>query len=363
MKILFFTESGMGVSSLSTDQICELKRRNGDTYGVVSSYEQDEGLIRRMEDAGIELLHLDGMENHRHLGRHIGRLRGFIRNHGIEVVHAQTNWELLMVFLTKVSLLSCRRFRIFYTVHAFRNNRGWMKYLAVALMNVGLLVMADRVFCPSMYVMRHFGLVGYKAVLLPLGIDCRYFQSEWKFNEGVGISMVFPAQFRVGKRQDWIIGAFAEYIRRTGDGISRLIFPGDGPLRGEMMAYARSLGIEDRVVFPGACSKEAVYGWYDSVNIAMVASVSETFGQCIVEPFVMGKVVVSTPVGVAPEIIVDGVNGYLYDSVEELCGVMCRIAEDEGMVRRMGRMNFEWRERFEWGRITERYLKKAEPFK
>lgn len=353
MNILFFTESGMGVSALTTEQICVMKGLNGGTFGVVSGLEQEPGLIERMRREGIELLELVGLECHRNWRRHVGLIRDFVRRNGIEVIHVQTNWELVLCFFVKLALGWSHRVRIVYTLHAFRNDRGVMVYVAAALMNLALLVMADRVVCISDYTRGWFRLVGFKTVVLPLGVDSRFFLEKWSFVEDAGMSMVYLAQFRKGKRHDWIIRAFADFVDKSEDGTARLFLPGEGPTRRRMMGLAEKLGVADRVVFPGRCSKEEVFGLLSAVNIAVVASCSETFGQCIAEPFVMGKLVISTPVGIAPEIIRDGVNGFIFDSAEELSEILCNIAGNKDLMRRMGWKNFEMRGRFDWRKIVE----------
>lgn len=125
--------------------------------------------------------------------------------------------------------------------------------------------------------------------------------------------MIFPAQFRHGKNQDVIIRAFAKHIKQTNDGDSRLILPGAGDLLNEMKRLADSLGISNRVEFPGLLSKEDIRQLYLKSNIGIVSSNSETFGQSIVEPFVLGRCVISRPVGIANDIIQNGVNGYIYN--------------------------------------------------
>ena len=347
----------MGVSALTTEQICVLKGLNGGTFGVVSGLEQEPGLIERMRREGIELLELAGLECHRDWRRHVGLIRDFVKRNGIEVMHVQTNWELVLCFFVKLALGWSHRVRIVYTLHAFRNDRGLMAYVAAALMNLALLVMADRVVCISEYTKRWFGLVGFKTVLLPLGVDSRFFLDKWSFVEDAGMSMVYPAQFRKGKQHEWIIRAFADYVERTEDGTAKLVLPGDGPTKRMMVRLAEKLGVADRVMFPGRCSKEEVFRLFSEVNIAVVASCSETFGQCIAEPFVMGKLVISTPVGIAPEIIHDGVNGFLFDSAEELSEIFCNIGGNRDLMRRMGRKNFEMRDRFDWRRIVEKLMK------
>lgn len=61
--------------------------------------------------------------------------------------------------------------------------------------------------------------------------------------------------------------------------------------------------------FPGLCSKRQTKELYLQSNIGIVSSNSETFGQSIVEPFVLGRCILTTAVGVAPDIIATGKMG------------------------------------------------------
>ena len=73
-----------------------------------------------------------------------------------------------------------------------------------------------------------------------------------------GLHLIFPAIFRKGKNQDLIIKAFAHFIVRSKDQNSSLFLPGDGPLLDEMKSLAKTLGIADRVYFPGYCTRNTL---------------------------------------------------------------------------------------------------------
>ena len=356
MNILFFTESGLGVGALVVDQICELKKLNANTYGVVSSLEQEEGLIARMESNDIEILRMDGLEAHKNFRKHLDELVMFIKSHNIDVIHVQTNWELIMSFVAKILLYRTRHIKLIYTVHAFRNNNVYKKYIALFIINLLLLLFADKVICTCDYTRKLFKPVGFKTKLLPLGIDDRFFKEQCTFSEIAGMSLMFPAQFRAGKQQDIIIRAFSKYVRQSQDFSAKLYLPGEGPLRRDMERLAEELGVKNRVIFPGLCKKDEIERMFTKVNIAVISSNCETFGQCIVEPYVMGKAVLSTPVGIAPELIKDGENGYLFTNSEELCDILCSLSKDKVAIKRMCETNYNNRLRFAWSSITKCYI-------
>ena len=100
--------------------------------------------------------------------------------------------------------------------------------------------------------------------------------------------------------------------------------------------------------FPGLLCKEDVRLLYLKSNIGIVSSNSETFGQSIVEPFVLGRCVISTPVGIANDIIQNGVNGYIYTSQKDLVEKFDYLYTH----------NFKERDLFNWERISQVYKEK-----
>ena len=88
----------------------------------------------------------------------------------------------------------------------------------------------------------------------------------------------------------------------------------------------------------------------------MVSSNRETFGQSIVEPYVMGKVLISTPVGIAPELLDGHEGGFIFRTEDELCEILCRLAKHPEEIGRIGKGNFENRMMFSWQQITSQYL-------
>jgi len=110
---------------------------------------------------------------------------------------------------------------------------------------------------------------------------------------------------------------------------------GDGPLRGEMAAEAETLGIKDRVQFLGiqtnlgrilVCS-----------DIFLLPSREESFGLAALEAMACGVPVVASNRGGLPEVIEDGVSGFLIEQGDIEAGARsaARILTDEQLHQRM----------------------------
>jgi glycosyltransferase involved in cell wall biosynthesis len=91
----------------------------------------------------------------------------------------------------------------------------------------------------------------------------------------------------------------------------RLSFYGEGPMREGLELLAQRLGISDRVEFPGFAPVEQIWA---SHHVLVMPSRYEGMPLAVVEAMLCARPVVGTDVGGHPEIITDGVTGFLADA-------------------------------------------------
>ena len=356
-KLLFFTSDyKIGQSSLLTDQLLALHKSKLEFVAVSGENEQEAGLKNRIDELGVDVRRIEGLDVHANFMNLARQIADIVRKEDIRCVHVQNNWQILLVVFAKFVLLRRLGLKIVYTLHGFRHNSPIKSIIARWIIGTVLLLFAKRVICMSTYLKRKFNFLGKKAMLLPLGISNEYFLPKCPPLPQNGLQMVFPAQFRFGKNQDLIIRAFARHIHHNADTESHLYLPGMGELYEDMKALTEQLGIVDRVSFPGFCSKQEVLQMYLKCNIGIVASNSETFGQSIVEPFVLGRCVVTTHVGIADDILLDGENGYFFASEDDLVSVFERLYCNQALISRAGNLNYSKRQMFAWDNVTKRYV-------
>lgn len=97
-----------------------------------------------------------------------------------------------------------------------------------------------------------------------------------------------------------------------------LVVISDGPMRKKWEALARELGVAPRVTFRGWLSDETeVARVMKSAHVFVMPSLSEGGPRVALEAMMLGMPVVSTKVGVMPDVIVHGRNGYLVDATPE----------------------------------------------
>ena len=121
---------------------------------------------------------------------------------------------------------------------------------------------------------------------------------------------------------------------------ARVLLVGDGPLRKELEALAKRLGVENRVVFLGEVSNVVAY--YHAADVFVLPSItrSEAFGIVQMEAMACGRPVINTSLDSAvPFVSVGGETGLTVapQNVEELASAMNLLLNDEDLRLRYGR--------------------------
>jgi len=117
---------------------------------------------------------------------------------------------------------------------------------------------------------------------------------------------VHVSNFRPVKRVPWLVEAFIEASAGTE---ARLVLIGDGPDRDASVARARELGTSERVSFLG--ERDVLPSLLTEADVFLLASTEESFGLSALEAMACGVPVVAPRVGGIPEVVSDGVTGWL----------------------------------------------------
>lgn len=163
----------------------------------------------------------------------------------------------------------------------------------------------------------------YNPILAPTGVAV----PREKFVLNVG--RLYPK-----KGQADLIRAFARIDRPDW----RLVFCGDGPLRGDLQALASSLSIAERVDFIGQVRD--VFDWYTRAGVFAFPSYFEGFPNVLAEAMVAGAPTVSYDCPTGPsELIRHGENGYLVEvgDVDKLASHIDALIADVGLAERFSR--------------------------
>ncbi len=115
-------------------------------------------------------------------------------------------------------------------------------------------------------------------------------------------------------------------------------FPSDDEFARMLSA---SLGISDHVRFAGNLSDEEKFFELSQADIFVLPTHSEGFPLSLLEGMAMGLPVVTTPVGGIPEVVKDGVNGYLVPpkDIEMLAKQILTLVKEPDKRQQMGEEN------------------------
>lgn len=122
----------------------------------------------------------------------------------------------------------------------------------------------------------------------------------------------------------------------------RLLFGGDG-YQQRYASLARELGIADRCEFMGWVTGEDKESLFAKSAVYCLPSKFEGMPMSVVEAMAHGLPTVSTPVGGTPQVISDGVDGFLVEvgNEEQLARTLSHLLSDADLRERIGRAAYE----------------------
>lgn len=162
------------------------------------------------------------------------------------------------------------------------------------------------------------------------------------------------SNFRPVKNIEAVVEAFAGINRKVS---SRLALVGDGPELARADTLARQFGVHDRVLFLG--NQEFVEEILPAADLFLLPSHHESFGLVALEAMSAGVPVIATSQGGPPEVIEDGVTGYLRapDDVAGMVSAGIEVLADPDRARRMGEAARKSAvDRYDIDRVVPRYV-------
>ncbi len=147
------------------------------------------------------------------------------------------------------------------------------------------------------------------------------------------------------KRTDLVVRALQGLVARSVDAFVVLV--GDGPDRDQLERYAHELGVIKRCLFLGY--QEDVARFYDAIDVLVLPSINEGTPVSVIEALAARRPAVATRVGGVPDVVRDGVDGFLVDANDEeaLAARLAELAADPELRARMGEAGH--------ARVIERY--------
>jgi glycosyltransferase involved in cell wall biosynthesis len=155
-----------------------------------------------------------------------------------------------------------------------------------------------------------YGLPSEKVTTVSHGVDTDRYRPRDGTHPAVSedcLSLLFVGRLISRKGADLAIEALAE----TDSTDIELLIAGTGRLGSKLEQLAADLGVSDRVNFLGYVPDEDLPLLYSSADVTLFTSNYEGFGLVLLESLASGTPVIGSAVGGIPDMIEDGVSGYV----------------------------------------------------
>jgi glycosyltransferase involved in cell wall biosynthesis len=184
----------------------------------------------------------------------------------------------------------------------------------------------------------------YKLRMVYNGINCARFDgfiepSICRRSYGTGPldpMVLFVGRLSTQKGPDILLEAVPGILAHRGD--AKVVFVGDGDMRGYLEARAHQLGVAHAVRFTGAMDAHGdLVNLFKSADVVCVPSRNEPFGMVVLEAWAAGKPVVVTRNGGPVDFVHHGEDGYVvYANPDSVCWGIREVFSNFEHARWMG---------------------------
>jgi len=104
---------------------------------------------------------------------------------------------------------------------------------------------------------------------------------------------------------------------------------------------------------------EKAENYFSILDIFVLTTTKESFGFVLLEAMALGKPVLGSDLGGPPEIIEDGINGYIFkpENIEDLANQLSRLISNKELMASMGKKSVEIvKNKFDLNKIIDEYL-------
>lgn len=309
---------------------------------ITTSEPVSEEVHRRFEEAGARLVACSYHANPLQYWRHI---RQIARQYSVRIAHVR-----FFDYFTAVFWL-CRLGGIRNVIFTEANSGeraapGWK----LALLRLRTAVMCRplvRSIAISEFIRLRLIDLGVPAARIEVvynGVDISSYRPDQSVRNEVRASqgavdgtvvMAFASSLLAWKRPEIALRVCAELVQRKQD--VQLWIAGTGPLRQDLEALSRQLGITANVRWLG--HQPELQRWFAGADLFLHTSLGEAFGNVLIEALACGVPVVATHSGATPELITQGETGCLVPSgpneIQELAQTIQQLSSDRARLEAM----------------------------
>ena len=302
----------------------------GHDVTVVSLYDDQTPIARRMEAAGVKILYLD-----KKLGLDLSmvpKLMKIMNQIRPDVVHSHLNVIKYTVAAAKLSGIR----RCIHTVHnvAHEEAEGRVeKIISTVYFKLGLSIPVALSPEVRATIVSFYGLKEAQVPMIYNGVDLGKCLPKENYSLAKPARLLHIGRFNAQKNHKGLLEAFAKIAESCPDCVLQLI--GDGELREETQQLAVTLGIRDKVLFLG--NQTDIYPFLQEADIFLLPSVFEGMPMTIIEAMGTGLPIVASKVGGVPDMLEDGTSGLLVPcDPDAVAQSVLQLLEQEELRKKLG---------------------------
>jgi glycosyltransferase involved in cell wall biosynthesis len=286
--------------------------------------------------------------------RIVSRIRHFIgllrKDNSINVIHINTAYDIKATARDALFILISRLFKIKTVIQIHStvgdySNSTTMKWIAKNIFSLG-----DKILVFTREDMKNMQRLvpEDKVDIFPNAVRVKSFQGKDNtFRKDQSIPedakiILFVARFIKEKGVYDLIEAIP-LVARDHKNVC-FLFAGEGPEKSRMETICREKGLESTVRFPGHLQSDRLIDAFSCADVFVLPTYhGEGMPMAILEALAAGLPIVSTPCGAIPDIVKDGVNGFLIEphAPEQISEKLGLLLRREDMTKRIRDANLQ----------------------
>jgi glycosyltransferase involved in cell wall biosynthesis len=317
IRVLFVLPSLIytGAEKQVVDLLNNLSEEDFESHLLVLGEELD--LLDRLNRDKVKFFHCPRKHKYDFSPRR--EIARIIDRQNIDILHCTNQIPIFYGFLGKLQAKKKVKFlgALHTTINRSLKNElfDWFLYAPVMRSCDLIITVCDN---QKNHWSRKYPWLRKKFIAIHNGIDMDFYKDSFSAEEksalrrslGIGeesFVAAVMAEFRVEKGHEYALQALRWMLDRGYS--AKFLFIGSGEREEQLRFLSESLSIEKHIVWAGYQKDPRPY--LSLCDVLCVPSFTETFSLTVLEALAMGKPVVATNVGGTPEMVFEGVNGFL----------------------------------------------------
>ena len=276
-----------------------------------------------------------------------------------EIVHCQGHHQILAAYLLKiikgtpyvVAKHDGGKYGLF--------NRPFVPALKKIWYKIPYVTATDRYVCLTNQEKNDFDMLfGANSLVIPNGVDLSVFSNsnDLDSSKKQKYNILCVSRLCPEKGLDSLVSAIPK-IREIFPKIM-LFIVGDGELLHSLEKKAEEDGVQNSVIFLGSKTHEEIIEYYNNSQIYIMSSLCESFSLTILEATACGLAIISTPVGIAPEMINKWNNGVLINSSNPdlVADAVIDLFSNRDKLEMFQHNSLKARDTISWDTVAKRYI-------